>query len=449
MDTLPLPPSPSLEQYRKRAKALATAAESSDPSAVREWARGWLESLAKSLGAEMSPFVRDSIDRAGAHIQRRVLELSDGRASKPFTLADAQYLIAEAHSFDSWSAFAAHVEEAEGTRAPQDDFERAADAVVNGDLPALQSLVRAHPDLTRARAKRVHHATLLHYVAANGVEDFRQTTPKNAVAIARFLLESGAEPDAFADTYDGGYWQTTMNLLVSSAHPAAAGLQGALVDALVDFGAKPNGVKDDESPIMTALDFGYSEPAETLVRRGARVDTVVTAASLGRTDLLRRFVTDRNAVAPGVPLVGPAWRKLPNEATPHIELALAWACKFGRSDAAEFLLDLGVNPVSKDGYDMTALHWAAANGLADVVHRLISLGAPLELKNRWQGTVLDSTIHFAIHMPVRGVDYPAMLDALIAAGADVNAVYPSGNERIDAQLRRHGAGSSRNSNTQT
>ena len=48
-----------------------------------------------------------------------------------------------------------------------------------------------------------------------------------------------------------------MNLLVSSAHPAIAGLQSALVDVLVDFGAAVNGLKDDETPLLTALDFGY------------------------------------------------------------------------------------------------------------------------------------------------------------------------------------------------
>ena len=39
MDTLPLPPRPRVEQYRKRAKALVVAAHSSDTHAVREWAR--------------------------------------------------------------------------------------------------------------------------------------------------------------------------------------------------------------------------------------------------------------------------------------------------------------------------------------------------------------------------------------------------------------------------
>ncbi len=441
MDTLPLPPSPSLEQYRKRAKALVAAAESSEPSAVRDWARAWVESLAKSLTQDMTPFVRDSVDRAVGHIETRVRDRRSSSSTQPFTLADAQHLIAGAHGFSTWAAFATHVEEARGKRARQDDFELAADAVVNGDLHALGSLIHANANLIHARSRRVHHATLLHYVAANGVEDFRQKTPANAVDVARALLEAGAEVDASADTYDGGYWQTTMNLLVSSAHPAAAGVQAALVDVLVDFGAATDGPRDDESPMMTALDFGYIAPAERLARRGAHVDNVVTAASLGRLDSVRRFVVDKSTLAPGVRLVAPAWRHLPNDAAAHIELAFAWACKFARSEVAEFFLDLGVAPPSRDGFDMTTLHWAAPNGMTHVVDRLLAAGAPLELRNRWGGTVLASTIHFAIHMPVNGVDYPAMIERLIASGADVNAAYPSGNDRIDAQLRRHGAGS--------
>src|SRR5438093_3900899 len=104
---------------------------------------------------------------------------------------------------------------------------------------------------------RVHRATLLQYVAANGVEDFRQKTPKNALDIARLLLQRGSEVDALAETYGGGPLQTTMNLLVSSVHPAAAGLQSKLVELLLDFGASINGVEDDESPLMTSLSFGY------------------------------------------------------------------------------------------------------------------------------------------------------------------------------------------------
>ena len=44
------------------------------------------------------------------------------------------------------------------------------------------------------------------------------------------LLEAGAEVDALADLYGGQY--TTMSMLVSSCHPANAGVQVALVDTL-------------------------------------------------------------------------------------------------------------------------------------------------------------------------------------------------------------------------
>jgi ankyrin repeat protein len=439
MDTLPLPPRPSLEQYRKRAKGLAAAAQSHDPGAVKAWAREWIDSLVKALGVAPSDFVQGSIDRAVRHIEERVRD-QRSRNGAAFALADAQHLIADAHSFENWAAFVRHLEVLSGDREWGDDFETAADAVVNGDLETLRSLVARNPELIRTRSGRVHRATLLHYVAANGVEDFRQKTPRNAVAIARFLLESGAEVDASAKTYDGGWWETTMNLLVSSTHPADAGLQPALVEVLADFGAAVNGVVNDESPLLTALDFGYVGAAEALVKRGARVDNVITAASMGRLDLVQRFVVDKNTLRPGVPMIAPHWRKVPNDPKVHIEQALVWACKFARPDVAEFLLDLGVDPTATDGHEMTPLHWAAGNGSIGLVKNLLARGAPLEAMNTWEGTVLSSTAHFAIHFPVAGVDYPALLEMLIAAGADPAAAFPSGDEAIDELLRRHGAG---------
>jgi hypothetical protein len=283
----------------------------------------------------------------------------------------------------------------------------------------------------------VHRATLLHYVAANGVEDFRQKTPANAVEIARFLLDSGAAVDAIAETYGSDWWQTTMNLLVSSAHPAGAGLMSALVEVLADYGAALDGVANDGSPLFTALDFGYRDAAETLVRRGAGLDNVIAAAAMGRLDRVQQMVVDKDTLRPGVPLLAPGWSKLPDEAAAHIERAFVWSCKFARTDVAEFFLSVGVNPAAADGYRMTALHWAAGNGSMDVMRALIARGAPLEVKNVWEGTVLDSTGHFAIHMPVKGVDYEAVMEMLIAAGADPRAAYPSGDERVDAVLRRH------------
>ena len=46
-----------------------------------------------------------------------------------------------------------------------------------GTSPCFASMLAAHPELARARSTRRHHATLLHYIAANGVEGYRQITP--------------------------------------------------------------------------------------------------------------------------------------------------------------------------------------------------------------------------------------------------------------------------------
>ena len=221
MDTLPLPPRPDLDQYRKRAKALVTAANFAEANAVTQWADDWLRNLTKLLGVEITPFVQHSFDRAVEGIQKEVASRvarakNEGAA---FALADAQHLIAQAHSYDSWADF---VREVEGLRSDTEksDFERAADAVVEGDLEKLNALLAKNPALVHERSARKHRATLLHYVAANGVEDFRQKTPPNAVEIAQRLIDAGAAVDTLADTYGGGPYQTTMNLLVSSTHPA-------------------------------------------------------------------------------------------------------------------------------------------------------------------------------------------------------------------------------------
>ena len=151
-------------------------------------------------------------------IERRVREHRTKRGD-PLGLSDAQFLIAHAHGFASWSAFAAHLDGLEFRDSAAREFETAADAVVNGDLETLDALLTATPSLVHARSPRTHRATLLHYVAANGVEDFRQKSPANAVAIARRLLTAGAAPDATAETYGGGNAQTTMNLLARARTP--------------------------------------------------------------------------------------------------------------------------------------------------------------------------------------------------------------------------------------
>jgi ankyrin repeat protein len=219
----------------------------------------------------------------------------------------------------------------------------------------------------------VHRATLLHYVAANGVEGYRQKTPANAVDIAKMLLQAGAEVDALADMYGGRH--TTMSMLVSSCHPAKAGLQVALVDTLLDFGAAVDarGSGDWTSPLMTALAFGYQSAAEALVRRGARVDTLAAAAGLGR--------------------LADARQSLATASSEDRHRALALAAQHGHVEIVRLLLDAGenpnrYNPKGNHGHS-TPLHQAVWSGHDLVVRLLVERGARLDIKDTiYEGTPL-------------------------------------------------------------
>src|SRR5579871_1046779 len=246
-----------------------------------------------------------------------------------FTPDDARLALARGYDFLDWQALAAYTG-AIGSSGPVFAFEAAAEAVVNGDLAALNDALSRDPALVRARSSRVccfepsmHRATLLHYVAAYGVEHFRQTTPANAVAIARALLRAGAEVDATADMY-GGRW-TTLGLLVSSDHLQRAGLTVPLVELLLEFGAALEGTGADtrRGPLFTALVFEKGEAARFLTERGARID-LPNAAGLGRADEVTRLLPAADAGAR--------------------HCALSLAAQHGQAEAVRLLLEAGEDP---------------------------------------------------------------------------------------------------------
>ncbi len=184
--------------------------------------------------------------------------------SLAFDQESARDLAARYFGFKSWAD--SHPSHSTTT---DPDFEAAVDAVVTGDLATLNRLLAKSPALVHQRSRYGHHALLLHYVAANGVEIHRQLVPANAVAVATRLLEAGAEPDALCDTYDGGPNQTPLNLLITSSHPTEAGVKEPLVELLIDYGANPNGLNNDGEPLRLAKAFGYQETARVLSRHGA------------------------------------------------------------------------------------------------------------------------------------------------------------------------------------
>jgi hypothetical protein len=229
-------------------------------------------------------------------------------------------------------------------------FEVAADAVIEGRVVELQALLHDQPTLATARSHREHHATLLHYVAANGVEQYRQKSPPNAVEIANTLLEAGAEVDALADTYTGGTTETTLNLLVSSVHPRDAGVQVPLVHTLLEHGAAVDGIANDCSPLVTALAFWYGSAAGALVERGARVDTVATAAGMGRLDLVQEMFADGGTLRSDVPLLDVPWLRFGNDPRANLELAAVWARIHGHPEVEAYLVQRGVNARARNNW---------------------------------------------------------------------------------------------------
>lgn len=375
----------NLEQARKQAKELVKAFESGDARAL---------------------------DRIRWN-HPRFLRLSDAEIkSRDFALADAQLVIARLHHIESWPKLLQYVHSIENVDPAITRFEIAADAIIEGNVELLRSMLREHPELIRQRSTRSHHSTLLHYVSANGVENYRQVTPPNILEVTQLLLDAGAEVDATSDAYGGG--STTLGLAATSAHPRLAGVQLALLDLLIDNGAETGEVRPGAGRACVAN--GCPEAALHFIQRGAKPDDFFGAAALGLVDVVSRLFASSDS-------------KLR-------ESALLVAAQSDRTEVVQFLLERGVNVAAYDG--MTALHWASANANLPMMEVLLSHGAPLEAHNEYGGTVLSSTIWFAYH--ARPADfaarnYPATFDRLIAAGGRTD-FYPEMLREIEGVRER-------------
>jgi ankyrin repeat protein len=377
-DALPLPSRPSIEQYKKLAKDLVKSCKSGDPAAIRVWALQWIEALA-ALQREPDAFRHGAgIDaRAGQVEQFARRKLSDGdEPASRCALADAQFVIARAHGFVSWPKFLRHIESLARASSPVSTFEAAAHAIVTGDVTTIRRLLRDHPELIRARSTREHRATLLHYVAANGVENYRQVTPKNIAEIAEILLAAGAEVDAEADVYGGGC--TTLGLVATSAPPSIAAVQQDVIDVLLEHGARldrPRAGGNRHALVRACLANGQPGAAEYLVSRGAPLD-LPGAAGVGRVDVVKRFF-DGN----GDPTA--------NATEAHMAEGFALACAYGRTDVVDFLLDRGMEvdaQLRDHGEGHTGLHVAAFHGHIDVVNALLRHGARVDAIDKTWGT---------------------------------------------------------------
>jgi ankyrin repeat protein len=422
-DALPLPPRPSVEQYRKLAKDLVKACRSGDGDAIGAWAERWIESLRRNAPpAARHPDSR-WLDRMAGEVEGFAARKLRATGSPGCVLAEAQFVIARSHGFESWPKFVACLDRLALAGSDVAAFEAAADAIVAGDEAVLRRLIDADPALVHARSTREHGATLLHYVSANGVEGYRQHTPRNIVAIAEMLLDAGAEVDAEAEVYGGG--STTLGLTATSAHPRAAGEQIPLIRLLLDRRARmerPGIAGGDHGIVHACLGNGCPEAAVYLAERGAYLG-IVEAAGVGRLDVVRTFFDAQGKAKEGI-------------AADEVHTAFRYACVYGRDPVVEFLVEQGVDLAGHSGDGQTGLHYAGMGGQLSTIKLLLRHRAPLEARNTYGGTVLGQTLWSAGHGGDPKVFVP-IVETLIAAGAKLNPEPPV-NPQIDAILTSHG-----------
>jgi ankyrin repeat protein len=271
-------------------------------------------------------------------------------------------------------------------------FARAVRAIISGDAAGLRAELAATPALIHARSGSSHRATLLHHVAANGIEHELQHPVPDADEIARVLIAAGAKVDATCDAYEGRC-PTTLALLVSSDHPARAGVSAKLVHVLCDAGAAVDDLDDDRLPLSSALLFGRIECVDALLARGARADNVVFAAAGGQLDWVRRWL-DRDPSLAARPC--PTF-PLEEDRAVAAEQALVFASLCARLEGVRLLLDRGINiDATPPGshWTATALHAAAGQGQRAVVELLLARGADPSIQDaRYQPTPLGWATH--------------------------------------------------------
>jgi hypothetical protein len=410
-DALPLPPRPDIEHYKKLAKELVKACRSAEADAIRVWAVRWIQGLAALQERPDAELNRDTIEDRARQVEEfaRRRFVRDEGPSRACTLSQAQFVMARAHGFPSWPALAAHLEALRKDSSSTSAFESAADAIVSGDAATVRRLLGEHTALIHARSTREHRATLLHYVSANGVEGYRQVTPKNIAEITRMLLAAGADVNAEADVYGGGC--TALGLVATSAPPFIAGRQRAVMDVLLDHGARMEGGGGNSQTLVHAcLANGQPEAAAYLASRGAPLD-LPGAAGLDRVDVLKRFLADDGRPAAG--------------ATPaQVKSAFAVASAYGCEGAVTFFLDRGMavdTELRDHGAGHTALHVAAYHGHSGVVAMLLERGASVAVIDKTWGTppLIWALTGWSRHDERDPNRYYAVAARLVAAGATV------------------------------
>jgi hypothetical protein len=365
MPTKELPAHPNIDQYKKQAKELLNAYTANDPT---------------------------STERVRAQSSRSRI-----------SLADAQFVIAREHGFDSWPKFAKHVEALRIARAVEslDDpvlsfvyaacVPRDGRGHNSGSLDEAKAIVERYPHVARASVYTASiladEAAVRAFLARDAGEAVRNGGPFGWDALtylcfsrylrldksrshafvntARALLDAGASPNTgWHETIDK---ETQPRQVTEAAIYGAAGIaqDAGVTRLLLERGADPN---DEETP------YHVPETTDNTVLKILLESGKLNEKSLGCILVRKADWHDldglRLALDHGAnPALSPGWCTYP------LHHAIE---RDNRIEAIAALLDHGADPTpirSKDG--RSALQIAAHRGRGDILRLLETRGVPL------------------------------------------------------------------------
>ncbi|MDE2743458.1 MAG: PQQ-binding-like beta-propeller repeat protein [Gemmatimonadota bacterium] len=258
-------------------------------------------------------------------------------------------------------------------------FYKAVEAMDAGDSKTLQKLLTEYPELATARGYLDEYyeypyfrgATLLHHLAG---EPQRVPLPENAVELAAALISAGADPNAA--THDS---ISMLDMFIESDPLEWAESKPEMIQLLVTNGVDVN--RNRGQILWNALRERDIELASMLVAEGADVD-LRFAAGVNRVDLMAEFFDAEGQPKEGI---GHLYHPDPDTVLTAEQImveALNFAAYSGALEAAEFLLDRGVD----------------INGLASGFTRYDRGSTPLHK------TVMADQLEMARLLLVRGAD---------------------------------------------
>lgn len=310
-------------------------------------------------------------------------------------------------------------------------------------IDVIRKLVEADPDLVHAKGpdgqRALHFARsreVIDYLLEKGADlhtrdiDHRATAAQWMIgdrpSLCRYLIDRGAEPDIFMVCALGDT-DLVRNLL--DANPDSVNKRIGQPDYLpvplapglhiyvYTFG-------DNQSPHQIARQHGHQSVYELLLERSSVQRRFVAACERGDSSTAQSILRDEPKIAETLSY--------------QDQRLLADAAWENDIEAVRVMLEAGFNPHVRGADASTPLDRAAFHGFNDLVKLLLKYNPPLTLQNQYGGRPLDSAIYGSVHSWRQEGNFPATAEALIEAGSKVNpTAVPSGNEAVDAVLRRY------------